>query len=127
MKIGKFKLFTDDLDKTINFLVENMSFDYENHSADMSILASEEYYFRNESTQMNMIIAKKVESYIIIDVMGGAGGTGVFNISWGSEKGYIKTVNKVLNRFTEEYDVEIQRIEEAQVSGGLGDWGIECE
>jgi len=114
MKIGKFKLITDDLDKTINFLVENMSFNYENHSADMSILASEEYYFRNESTQMNMIIAKKVESYILLDVMGGAGGTGVFNISWGSEKGYIKTANKVLNKFSEEYGVEIQRIEETQ-------------
>jgi len=112
MKIGKFKLITSDLDKIINYLVENMSFDYENHSADMSVLASEEYYFRNESTQMNMIIAKKKDSFIMLDVMGGAGGTGIFNISWGSEKGYIKTVSKVLANFSEEFEIEIIRIEE---------------
>ena len=115
MKIGKFKLFTSDLDKTVNYLVENLSFDYENHSVDMSILSSEEYYFRNRSTQLNMIIAKKIESCILIDVLGSAGGTGIFNISWGSEKGYIKTVHKIINKFSEEYSVEIQRIEEAEV------------
>ena len=114
MKIGKFKLLTSDLDKTVNYLVENLSFDYENHSIDMSILSSEEYYFRNRSTQLNMIIAKKKESYVLIDVLGSAGGTGIFNISWGSEKGYIKTVNKVLDKFSEEHGIEIQLIEESE-------------
>jgi len=116
MKIEKFKLFTSDLDKTVNYLVENLSFDYENHSIDMSILSSEEYYFRNRSSQLNMIIAKKTESCILIDVLGSAGGTGIFNISWGSEKGYINTVSKILKNFSEEYAIEIQRIEEAEVS-----------
>lgn len=112
MKIGKFRLLTSDLDKTVNYLVENLSFDYENHSVDMSVLSSEEYYFRNSSTQLNMIIAKKKDSFILVDVIGSAGGTGIFNISWGSEKGYIKTVRKVLDKFCEEYEVEMQKIEE---------------
>ena len=111
MKILKLKLHSDDLDKITNYLVENLSFDYENHSTDMSVLASEDYYFRNNSTQLNMIIAKKETSYIILDIMGGAGGSGFLNINWWSEKGYTNRVRKILNRFKEEYNVMMEEIE----------------
>jgi len=111
MRTTKYKLATDDLDKTVNYLIERLDFDYENHSINMSVLALEEFYFRNSSTQLNMIIAKREESYILIDVMGSAGGTGIFNINWWSEKGYIKRVKRVLDEYAEEFSLTLEELE----------------
>ena len=111
MRILKLKLDCSDLDKTINYLINNLQFDYENHSTDMSVLASEEFYFRNHSTQLNMIIARKEESRILIDVIGGAGGHGILNINWWSEKGYTNRVKKVLKKYADEFNFSLEEIE----------------
>lgn len=111
MRTTKYKLPTDDLDKTVNYLIEYLRFDYENHSLNMSVLASEEYYMRNGSTQLNMIIAKREESYLLIDVMGSAGGRGILNINWWSEKGYIKRVKRVLDEYAKEFSLTIEELE----------------
>ncbi|MCX6248021.1 MAG: hypothetical protein NTW10_09825 [Bacteroidetes bacterium] len=76
MKILKLKIGSIDLDKTIDYLADHLQFDYENHSTDMSVLTSEEFYIRNLSAQLNMIIARKTDSHIFIDIIGGAGGSG---------------------------------------------------
>ena len=110
MKIIKFKLGCSDLDRTIDYLINNLQFDYENHSTDMSILASEDYYLRNNSTQLNMIVAKKENSYIMVDIIGGAGGSGFLNISWWSEKGYTNKVKKVLNKYVDEFNLTLEEI-----------------
>ena len=111
MKIVKLKLGCSDLDRIIDYLINNLQFDYENHSTDLSILASEDYYFRNNSTQLNMIIAKKENSYIMIDIMGGAGGSGFLNINWWSEKGYTNKVKKVLQKYVDEFHLTLEEIE----------------
>lgn len=59
MKVSKFRIDSTDIDDFIDFLINELSFNYENHSPNMSLLASEEYYFRNGSAQLNMIVAKK--------------------------------------------------------------------
>jgi hypothetical protein len=111
MKILKLKLGCPDLDKTIDYLIKNLQFDYENHSADMSVLASEEFYFRNGSTQLNMIIARLDKSDIYIDIMGGAGGSGLLNINWWSEKGYTNRVKKVLRKYAAEFNLLLEEID----------------
>jgi hypothetical protein len=111
MRILKLKLGCSDLDTTIDFLINNLKFDYENHSTDMSILASEEFYFRNLSTQLNMIIARKEKSHILIDIIGGAGGSGILNINWWSEKGYTNRVRKVLKKYVDEFNFSLEEIE----------------
>jgi hypothetical protein len=110
MKIVKFKLGCSELDRTIDYLIENLQFDYENHSVDMSILALEEFYFRNMSTQLNMILAKKEESHILIDIIGGAGGSGILNINWWSERGYTKRVKRVLKKYVDENNLTLEEI-----------------
>lgn len=110
MKISKYQIATPDLDKVVNYIVKNLPFDYENHSSDMSILASEEYYLRNNSSQMNMVIAKRKDSSIFIDIIGGAGGKGILNINLWSEQGYIKRVRKVLNNYCEEFGLELEEL-----------------
>ena len=110
MKILKLKLGCSDLDKTIDYLINNLQFDYENHSADMSILASEEFYFRNLSTQLNMIIARKEKSHILIDIIGGAGGSGILNIDWWSEKGYTNRVKNIIKKYIDEFNLTLEEI-----------------
>jgi len=111
MKTTQYKLSTDDLDKTVNYLIEFLPFDYENHSLNMSVLASEAYYMRNGSTQLNMIIAKREASYLLIDVMGSAGGRGPQNWDWGSEKSYIKKVKRVLDEYAKEFSLTLEELE----------------
>jgi len=108
MKVLKFKLGDSDLDKVIAHLVNNLKFDYENHSTDMSILASEEYWFR--STQLNMIIAKKEKSHILIDIIGAAGSTGILHINWWSEKGYTNRVKKVIKEYVDEFKLPLDEM-----------------
>ena len=110
MRILKLKLGCSDFDKTIDYLIDNLQFDYENHSVDMSVLASEEFYFRNCSTQLNMIIARKENSYILIDVIGGEGGSGILNINWWSEKGYTNRVKKILKKYADEFTLTVEEI-----------------
>ena len=66
MEISKYRLATSDLDQLVNYLADNLPFDYENHSIEMSVLAEEEYHLRSGSTQLNMVIAKKKEDYILL-------------------------------------------------------------
>lgn len=111
MEISKFRLGTSDLDQTVNYLADNLPFDYENHSGEMSVLAQEEYHLRSSSTQLNMIIAKKQEDYILLDVMGSAGGSGAFNFDYGSEKGYLRKACEVLERYCEEFGIAMEEFE----------------
>jgi hypothetical protein len=110
MEISKYRLSTSNLDQVVNFLVANLPFDYENHSKDMSVLAQEEYHLRSSSTQLNMIIAKRQEDIILLDIMGMAGGAGMFNFDFGSEKGYLRKVCVVLERYCEEFGLGIEEI-----------------
>lgn len=108
MRISRFKVSTTDRKMIIKYLKKYLPFEYQNHSSDMSILANEDLYIRTFSSQMNMIILKRVEDYIDIDVIGGAGGAGILNISWGSEKEYIKGVRNILYQFSEEFNIQIE-------------------
>jgi hypothetical protein len=113
MRKVRFKLGSSDLKKIIDYLTDNYDLDfiYENHSNDMSILASEDLYLRTGSYQFNMIIGKIENEHIIIDVIGGAGGTGLLNISWGSEKSYTKKVKIILRNYVEESNLTFEEIE----------------
>jgi hypothetical protein len=110
MKILKLKVGTTDLDSMKVYIIKNFEFQYENHSADMTILATEDFYFRNNSTQLNMIVAKREESALLIDVIGGAGGAGLLNINWWSEKSYTGKVNNLLQKYAKVNDLTIQEI-----------------
>jgi len=91
MEIATVKIGTSLLDEFIAQLKQHLSFQYENHSTDMYILATEEYYIFNNSSQLNMIVAKKEGSTILVDAIGGAGGSGIFNINYFSESEFINS------------------------------------
>jgi len=111
MKICRYKLATQNLDQIVNYLADHLPFDYENHSTDMSVLSQEEYQLKSTSTQLNMVVAKRHEDYILLDIMGSAGGTGMLNHDFGTEKGYLKQVSIVIERYCEEFGVEPEVLE----------------
>jgi hypothetical protein len=110
MNILQLKIVAADFDKLIDYLNENFTFDYENQSSDTAILASEQYYIRNNSTQLNMIIINKEEDSVLIDIIGGAGGSGILNLNWGSEQGYINKVRLVLNKYAEDNKLTLEEL-----------------
>jgi hypothetical protein len=110
MEISKYRLATSDLDQLVNYLADNLPFDYENHSSEMSVLAEEEYHLRSSSTQLNMIIAKKKEDYIHVEIMGCAGGSGLLNCDLGTEKMYLKKVYPVLEMYCGEHSLIMEEL-----------------
>lgn len=108
MKISRFKVSTTDRKMIIKYLKKYLPFEYQNHSSDMSILANEDLHLRTNSSQMDMVILKIEEGSIDIDVIGGAGGVGILNINWGSEKEYIKGVRNILLQFSEEFNIKME-------------------
>lgn len=108
MEISKYRLASSNLDQAVNYLVENLNFDYENHSSDMSVLTEEEFHFRTTSSQLNMIVARRSEDFIFLDIIGSAGGSGIFNFDFWSEQGYINKVRKVLDSYCEEYGLTLE-------------------
>lgn len=112
MHVAKFEIDSSNLDQIVNHLIEFIDFDYENHSTDMSVLASEDRNFTNSSSQFNLIILKVSNSRLFIEVVGAAGGTGLLNIDWGSEKGFIKKVEKQLADYATEFGLVLEKIDD---------------
>ncbi|MBD0369041.1 MAG: hypothetical protein ICV53_23420 [Flavisolibacter sp.] len=110
MTVLKLKLTDNNLDQLVNYLIQELNFDYENHSTDMSILIADNLYFIHMSAQLNMIIMKKEASFILIDIIGGGGGDGILNMDFGTEKGYTKRTAKVIYKYAEEYSLAVEPV-----------------
>lgn len=106
MKIAKYSFVIDNPDDLTQYLTKEFGGEYQNSSSDMTILASEKYYFRNNSTQMNLIILKSEQEVLHVHVIGGAGGSRLLNINWWSEKGFISRVEKALRRYADMNDID---------------------
>src|SRR4051812_48021740 len=94
-------------DLLIKHLTTSIEFQYTNILPEMTILAAEEFYFRTNSNQLNLIVIKSVDSLLHIDLIGGGGGTGLFAITWGSESAFIKKTKKMLESFCAAYGESI--------------------
>lgn len=106
MKIAKYTFIIDNPDDLTQYLTQEFGGEYQNSSSDMTVLASEKYYFRNNSTQMNLIVTKSEQEKLHVHVIGGAGGSGLLNINWWSEKGFISRVEKALRRYADAHDID---------------------
>lgn len=111
MQISKLKVSKSVQEELISYLAESILFDYINISTEMTVLAKEEFYLRTTSEQLNLIIIKRVDSYLYIDLIGGAGGAGLFGISWGSEEAFVRRALKLLEDFCKDQGESIEIIE----------------
>ncbi|GEO08195.1 hypothetical protein [Segetibacter aerophilus] len=112
MTILKLKILSIDLDQLVNFLIEEITFMYENHSIDMSVLMYEDFNYSTMTTQLDMMILKKEEDRILIDIIAGAGRTGFFLTDNSTEEKYTLKADKILVKYAEEHKLVVERLEQ---------------
>lgn len=103
MRNSNYKLESSDLDQLINYLIEHVQFNYENHSSDMSVLSAEQRYVWSKGYQHNMVIAKKKESHILIDIMVMSSDQTFYSFKAASQKNFIHGVEKVIREYSKKF------------------------
>lgn len=68
MHLTKLKLTGINLDTFINFIIEQIEFDYENHSEKMTVLVKEEKSFRHQYYQVNIVTVKEATDCLLLDI-----------------------------------------------------------
>jgi hypothetical protein len=97
MKKMSVRILGPSLEELFEFFQKEMIPDYQNNTDNMFILCFEQFYFRNNSSQMNMVVVKKKSSYLFLDIIGAAGGQGLFGMTWGSERGFSRKMRKKID------------------------------
>lgn len=115
MVIKKLLLHDSDLKRITDLFLENYKITYQLISETSATLAFEEYYFRNGSMQLNMIVLLKTEAGIRIDAIGGGGSGGMFTFSWGSEKEFANNLTSHLIDWAEKKDLVVEEIETLKI------------
>ena len=95
------------LEKLVAHLTASYQVDYVNVSSDMAVLANENFYLRNNSTQLDMLVIKIEDSVLYVDLMGSAGGAGLFNFNFGSERSFINRTTKIIRDYCASQQVEV--------------------
>jgi hypothetical protein len=111
MRIAKIKIANVSQDQLIAYLTESILFDYLNITAETAILASEEFYLRTNSDQLNVIIIRASDAALYVDIIGGGGGTGLFSITWGSEDAFVKRTLHMLKDCCKTFGSSIEMLE----------------
>lgn len=79
----------DNVKSLAKICMSHMGSQYRSVSDDMIVIGSETYRLRTTSSQWEMVVLKKVDHSVRIDIIGTGGGAGVFNISLGAEKSFV--------------------------------------
>ena len=110
MKFSRFEVNTSKIKPLAKFVSSRMDKSYSNATDDMIIIASETYKFRTNSTQMNMIVVKKNDKRCYVDIIGAAGGTGIFNFSLWAESGFVKGAYKLLQEYCSNQGLKLDEV-----------------
>lgn len=108
MKQYNFQLQTTELQKLAAHLDERFNPDYFVSTDAMAVLLKEEFYLRNNSTQINTIVLVQNDGNLEVDAIGGGGSTGLLKISWGSESSFIKEVKTVIEEWAKKNSVRME-------------------
>lgn len=86
----------DNLKTLAKLCLSHTGSQYKSVSNDMIVLGAETYRLRTTSSQWEMIVLKKEEKSVRIDIIATGGGAGIFNVSLGSEKNFVNKMIGVL-------------------------------
>ena len=109
MKIQSVRIINHDIDSVTKFLEQNIKLNYYSKVENMSILCSEKFYLRTESTQMNMVVLKRHYDDVIIDIIGAGGGVSILGISLWSESGFIKEIIAKLTEYCQKNALKLEK------------------
>ncbi|MCJ8291836.1 MAG: hypothetical protein HRT58_18745 [Crocinitomicaceae bacterium] len=90
MKIRRIAIKSNNIQELGEIAVQYMGKDYVSVTNEMIVIGTESFRLRTSSAQWNMVVLKKQKSKIQIDIIGAAGGIGIFNFSLWSESGFTK-------------------------------------
>jgi len=110
MHIVKLKVNNSIKDKLLECLSREVSCTYRNDFGDNTIIVGEEFRFRISSNQLYFILFKTTGLELFIDIVCGGGGEGMFNITWGSEKVFVKRVRNVIVEFCENNNEVVEEL-----------------
>lgn len=94
MKIKRLIIDNDNIQELGEIAVAYMGKDYISVTDEMIVIGTESYRLRNDSTQWDMVVLRKEKGKAHVDLLGTAGGTGLFNFSWWSESGFTKKLSR---------------------------------
>jgi len=99
MKVSTLKLVTTDLNCVVDYLNYNMKFSCTDYHDQIAVLSNESHVSKQNNQNVNMVILKSNQGYIDIDIIENETKSRFF----GLRNNFINDVNKVLDRFCEEY------------------------
>ncbi|GAB5553179.1 MAG: hypothetical protein Sapg2KO_27700 [Saprospiraceae bacterium] len=108
MKISRFELDSIEIELIAKAIWTKQENDYINKTDDMIIIAAEKYKFRTNSAQLNMIVVKKDGPKSHIDIIGAAGGIGIFNINFGAESNFIYECVRLLKAYCSQNGINLK-------------------
>ena len=106
MKISTLKLVTTDLNCVVDYLNYNMQFSYTDYKDEIAVLSNKSQVSKHNSQQANLVILKSNQGYIDIDIIENEPKSGFF----GLRSSFINDVNKVIDRFCEEYIISKKKL-----------------
>jgi hypothetical protein len=83
-----------------------MKFSYTDYRDEMAVLSNESQISKHNSQEANLVILKSSQGYIDIDIIENETKFGLF----GLRSSFINDVNKVIDRFCEEYIISKKKL-----------------
>ena len=105
MRIYTLKLVTTDLPCVVDYMNYNIKFSYANHSDEMAVLTSAQQSSKHNDEELNMVILRKNQGYIDIDIIESDATTGRLNLNYVFKRNFINEVSKVFDKFCDEFIV----------------------
>lgn len=103
MDFRKFKIQGDRMDAVVQRIHKEFGQVRINPSADVQVFLSETYYFRNNSNLMTaVVVTRKDENLLEVEVAAGGGGAGALGLDWGAEGSRAQSVEKKIREISRE-------------------------
>ena len=102
MQVEKMIINSKDLTDLGIYLTDVFKVEYSKSGKDYFVIAFEDFFLRTNSKQLELIIATREGNHIEIDVIGAGGGSGLFGITFGSEKAFIKRFERIIEEYKHE-------------------------
>lgn len=92
MRITRIMIDHNNLQELGEVAVQYMGKQYVSVTDEMIVIGKESFRLRTNSSQWDMVVLKRIGRKTQIDIVGAAGGTGLFNFSWWSESSFTKSL-----------------------------------
>lgn len=94
MRIERIIVETQDIQTIALLFKKYHGSQYQCVNDDMVIIGNESYRWITSSVQWDMVVIKRMEDKIQVDVLGVGGGSGLFSFSWGTERSFVRDMTR---------------------------------